>query len=368
MAAMSGLVTTQTFRVTVSNSAPVIEDIDDATLFAGGQSVEIVLAATDADGDALTYSVSVTENLAFELLEEHGLNSSGNYGLNWGGMQEKWLRGDSGSGWYFLLPDGSLNLWNGSFETSEQLAQLSTDHYDEPTLLLEAQAVDLTYSVDGDVLTVTSSSQTGTFQFTATASDGSANSDAFFDVVVQSSDLVVDIDDQSIESGESAVLSLPSVNPENGLTISYDIEVVDELSALNQEHGFYSNGDFYTNYLGNNERWIRDASDAWHYLMPNGDLFRWEGSFESSTLLAELGSEVYDDPTMLTDAQPLVVSIVYENGVVTITPPEGFVGELTIRVTATDGVSTTTESAILTLTEESLAAINNVFENWTGTE
>jgi hypothetical protein len=370
MAAMSGMVTTQTFSVTVinSNSAPVIEDIDDATLFAGGQSVEIVLAATDADGDALTYSVSVLENLAFELLEEHGLNSNGDYGLNWGGMQEKWLRGDTGSGWYFLLPDGSLNLWNGSFDTSEQLAQLSTDHYDEPTLLLEAQAVDLTYSVDGDVLTVTSSTQTGTFHFTATASDGSANSGSFFDVVVQSSILVVDIDDQTIESGASAVLSLPSVNPENGLSISYDIEVVDELSALNQEHGFYSNGNFYTNYQGNNERWIRDASNAWHYLMPNGDLFRWEGSFESSTLLAELGSEVYDDPTMLTDAQPLVVSIVQQNGVITITPPEGFVGELTIRVTATDGVSTTTESARLTVTGASIGAIDTVFENWAGTE
>ena len=362
MAATNGFSMDQTFDVTVQNSARTLGDIDDVSLITGGQTVEISLPGSDADNDELTYSVSVLENLAYELVAEHGLNTNGNFGLNWGGQQEKWLSGDTGQGWFFLLPDGSLNQWKGSFENSIPLAQLGTDYYDDPMQLIDAQPLAMEYSIADNVLTITSGSQTGTFNFTVTASDGTEVADSVFDVSVAASVLEIDVENQSIESGSAVVVSLPTINPENGLAITYEFSIVDPLFDLDQEHGFYSTGDFYTDYLGNNERWIRNASAEWHYLLPNDDLYRWEGNFATSTLLAELGSEVYDDPTQLTDAQPLPATIEYINGQLTVTPAANFVGQLELRITATDGTATTTATMLIDVTE-SLGQVDSPSSN-----
>lgn len=301
--------------------------------------------------------------MAFELVEEQGLRTNGDYGLNWGGMQEKWLQGDTGSGWFFLLPDGTLNQWNDSFENSIQLAELGTEYYDAPTLLLNAESLDLEYSIEGNVLTVTSGLQTGTFNFTASASDGAESVNSIFDVVIADRVLKIDVADQNIESGSAAVFNLPTINPRNGLEIVYEFSIVDLLYALDQEHGFYASGDFDTNYLGNNERWIRDANDEWHYLLPNGDLYRWEDSFETSPLLAELDSEVYDDPSLLTNAQPIAVVFEYANGQLTVTPPPSFVGQLQLRIEAPDRSDTITEIVQIEVIDAA-SSLDSAFTNW----
>jgi len=49
---------------------------------------------------------------ARQLGDRLGLFDTGDYRLNWGGRQEKWLQGD-GDTWYFITPDGKLYQWMG---------------------------------------------------------------------------------------------------------------------------------------------------------------------------------------------------------------------------------------------------------------
>jgi hypothetical protein len=333
---------TQSFSVSVTNAAPIISDIDDQSLMAGVGQLIIDLAASDMDGDLLNYQVTVAGSLASEIMAEHGLyeiDGEANYALNWGGQSEKWLQGNNG--WYFLLPDGSLNQWGGSFANSTQLAAFSTEVYDDPQLLLNATPADVTVEIVDGQLVITAGGETGVFGIEVTVSDGVESASTSFNVEVTNIAPELSIDNQTATSGVPLEVELPALDAD-GQEVVYTIEVLgDELSALDSEHGFWSSGNYYDNYLGQNERWIRDADNQWHYLLSDGSLYRWDGSFNASPLVAELGSEVYDDPSLLTDPQPVAVTATIENGVLIITAAEGYVGNVQIRVTASDGFDQT---------------------------
>ncbi len=51
-----------------------------------------------------------------------GLYSTGNYHQDWGGENEKWLRGD-GKQWYYVLPTGEIYQWNGTDTALTALAR-----------------------------------------------------------------------------------------------------------------------------------------------------------------------------------------------------------------------------------------------------
>jgi hypothetical protein len=360
----------EVFEVTVANQAPEIGTIPDASLLVG-EDVLIDLSASDADGDSLSFEIEVIGSPASQAMAEHHLHEApgvDNFALNWGGQNEKWLQGDAG--WYFLLPDGSLNQWGGSFESSTQLAQLSIAEYDNPHLLLNAEVPDVEAAVVGGQLLLTAGSQTGAFQIEVTVSDGADSNTTIFNLDVTNTDPLLNIADQVSVAGVPLQIVLPTVDAD-GHEVAYSVEVIgDELSALDAEHGFWSGGDYFTNYLGQNERWIRDADNAWHYLLPSGELYRWEGSFGTSTLMAELSSSVYDDPSLLTDPQPVAVVANVEGGVLTISADTSYSGAVHVRVIASDGhasVETTfliviqadedVDAAFSDLSDEALSAV-----------
>ncbi len=329
--------TVEVFEVTVANQTPEIAGLPNTALLVG-EAVLIDLSASDVDGDLLSFDVQVTGSPASQAMTEHHLHEAPgveDFALNWGGQNEKWLQGDLG--WYFLLPDGSLNQWGGSFESSTQLAQLTIAEYDNPHLLLNAVAPDVDAAIIDGQLQLTAGSQTGSFQIEVLVSDGAETASTTFNLDVTNSEPTLSIGDQIAVAGVPLLIELPTVDAD-GHAIEYTVEVIgDELSALDAEHGFWADGDYFTNYLGQNERWIRDADNAWHYLLPGGDLYRWEGSFESSTLIAELGSSVYDDPSLLTDPEPADVVASIEAGVLSISAAAGYSGTVQIRVIASDG-------------------------------
>ena len=138
-------------------------------------------------------------------------------------------------------------------------------------------------------------------------------------------------------------LELPT-HDADGHEVTYSVEVMgNRLSALNDEHGFWSNGNYHTNYLGHQERWIRDESGQWHFLLPDGGLYRWQASFAGSTLIAELGSAVYDDPSLLTDPQDVAIVATLSGNDLTIVAPSDYEGQIYIRVVANDGYQTVSE-------------------------
>jgi hypothetical protein len=106
----------------------------------------------------------------------------------------------------------------------------------------------------------------------------------------------------------------------------------------------------------------------WHYILPNGELHRWDESFEASPLIADLRAEIYDDPTLLTDPQAPSVTASIENGVLIIKAAEGYVGEIQIRVTTSDGyseVSTTFSVSVVADTEDDdFGSVDNVYSEW----
>ena len=123
-------------------------------MLVGENQLVVDLGANDANGDSLSFEVVVSGSLAGEIMAGHDLHTIegvGDYALNWGGQSEKWLQGNNG--WYFLLPDGSLNEWGGSFESSTQLAAFSVDVYNDPQILLTSVAPEiLTEVVDGQLV------------------------------------------------------------------------------------------------------------------------------------------------------------------------------------------------------------------------
>lgn len=338
-ATSGGVESLQTFMVTVQNSGPSIEPIDDQTVSISGQLV-LDLGISDPDGDELTIEVNVAGSLAAQLRDEFGLvavESLNNWGENWGGQGDKWLQGNDGD-WFFLLPDGSLNQWTGSFETSTQLGIVGTEYYNDPQLLLDANSAPVAAEIVNGQLVISPQGQTGTFEIEVIVSDGELSASTQFALDVTNSSPELSIEDQTLVSGGSIQLQLPAVDAD-GHALEYTIEIPgDELSQLDAEHGFWSEGEYWTNYLGNSERWIRDADNVWHYLLPTGELFRWEGSFESSTLVASLDPEVYDDPSLLTDPAPSEITVDIDgNGQLTIAVPSGFTGDVQIQVTVSDG-------------------------------
>lgn len=349
-------------------NAFITPNLSDQYAPIGGSPVVIDLASFNPGNDSLTYEASYTNLLAEQVMAEHHLYEVGyleNYALNWGGENEKWLQGDEG--WYFLLPDGSLNHWNGGFQSSTQLANLSQEAYENPELLLTGEPFGLEVEVIDNQLVVTPGDQVGEFEIKLSLTDGVTSDQTVFNLTVSNTAPTVNVSDQSVITGQPLVIELP-LQDADGHDIGYEIEVLgDSLAVLDAEHGFWANGNYYDDYHGQNERWIRDQNHQWHYLLENGDLYRWEDSFENSVLVAQLGSHVYDDPSLLTDPQPLPITASVEDGVLTIVAEQGYVGEVTIQIAANDGFETSLTTFQLIVGEDEaqeIEVLDGMFAEW----
>lgn len=75
---------------------------------------------------------------AAKLDRELGLTLAAASNTNWGGLQEKWLRGNGK--WYFITPDGTLTRWDGSkTATGTVVGRLDDRFHENPARLAEAE-------------------------------------------------------------------------------------------------------------------------------------------------------------------------------------------------------------------------------------
>ena len=176
----------ETTTATTANSAPMLEQMDDITLFLGQTNVNLTLEATDEDGDILSFSVTV-ENFAAHLDKSLGLTTTSSVNENWGGRGEKWLAGD-GDELYYVTPSGQLFRWTGGGPgniSGTLIASLDTSFH-QNVELLHAAALGLngaTANVIGDELSIVTDTQyDGTFVVTITVSDGLEASETSFRV------------------------------------------------------------------------------------------------------------------------------------------------------------------------------------------
>src|SRR5262249_40158233 len=91
-------------------------------------------------------------DMAFALDQALGLNFTGDFSLNYGNQNEKWLLGNDG--WYFIKPNGELWRWDGTLHqaTGQLMATLATDYYINPVRLYSASPTTLNVDVLGTQL------------------------------------------------------------------------------------------------------------------------------------------------------------------------------------------------------------------------
>ncbi|MDF1745712.1 MAG: Calx-beta domain-containing protein [Gimesia sp.] len=335
---------TQSERITIEviNGAPVISEISNQLMTKNQGVLQIPIDAHDPDGDELTLSAFIVDP-HYQLDQEHGFWNEGDFYTNWGDHQEKWIR-DNNSHWHYLLPNGELYRWSGDFETSSLVATLTPETYDDPTLLTDAQPIAVNVSMDGNSVLIDSQNDfVGSFQVAVVANDGTNLTTQLFTVEITNiAPIMAPFTDQELFSGEELQLDLNGFDAD-GDDLTYTVAIEQSLEyQLDQSHGFTADGNYYTNWGGQQEKWIRDNNNAWHYILPNGELYSWGGSFESSTLVASLSSDVYDTPTLLTDAQPIQVTAEIDGTSLRIQSADNFTGNVQVAVTVSDGTTSIT--------------------------
>jgi hypothetical protein len=363
----------RSFRVTVTNAAPVLASVLNQTMPSSQDVLTVNLSATDADGDALSYSGLITSvtSLAYQLDYWFGLTYAGDYYQNAHGHNEKWLTSASGD-WYCILPSGEFRKWTGSdattFATSGVVTTLTSGYYADPSRLWDAQpgsTAQVSVSAQGNQLRLDPvAGFVGSFVVQATVSDGTATVNQTFTVTVtgagtNSSPTLTSIADQSLSAGQDVLnLALSASDPDGDpLTFSARVTAGDTGLAHNLDQGLglsYAGGYFVNNW-GQNEKWVLGGSGEWYCLFPTGQLRRWAGSLSATLsdagLIAVLDASYYADPSSLWNATPSsgAISLSLSGNQLTINPAQGFVGNFTVEVTVSDGGHTASRSFSVTV-------------------
>ncbi len=87
-------------------------------------------------------------------------------------------------------------------------------------------------------------------------------------------------DEEDLNEGEQ-----PEYIDESLDLYARSMPAVDERDTLGNRFGFYFFRDYFTNWSGSNEKWMRGNGGTWYYIVPKGDIYRWD---ETDTLVAGL--------------------------------------------------------------------------------
>src|SRR5262249_20967148 len=169
---------TGTFSVTVMNTPPVLGSLPNVSMSPSQDKLTVPLSASDADGDALTWTAALAGQATQygQLRQQLGLTFSGSYSTNFQGHSEKCLQGKDAQ--YFLLPNGEPRRWqnaNYSYGPAGLVATLDASVYADPSLLWNALSPSAV-SLSGNQLTIDPpAGYLGSFTVAVTVSDGMAS-------------------------------------------------------------------------------------------------------------------------------------------------------------------------------------------------
>jgi hypothetical protein len=362
---------TTSFTVEVRNSAPVIGDVATQTMSYTQDSVTIPLVISDPDGQTLTRNATATQidpiaQLAYSLDQQHQFRALSNESYNYRGVGEKYFVGD-GTQYFYILPQGQVYRWAGSIAASTLVDTLDSTYHADLSLLLNAQqptgtSGNATVSWSGNQLTIDPADGFfGTLNVAVSVSDGIDTTVETFDLDVTSSPPVVaDVPDQVMASGQNSISVTVSASDADGDTLSFDAEAVDvdpvqqNAYDLNQAHQFRLAGNGYLNIRGLGEKYLFGDGSQWFYILPSGEIYRWQGTIAASTLVGTLDASYHADPSLLFTAQqpvsnPIDAGLTWSNNTLTINRPSRYSGtfDVTLRVTA--GGETVTQTFAVTV-------------------
>jgi subtilisin family serine protease len=169
------------------------------------------------------------------------------------------------------------------------------------------------------------------------------------------------IGDRTMTRGQTTLTIQLSASDADGDRLTYSAQVLtcDPMAQLayelDQSLGLYQwQGSYWTNLRGYGEKYLASATNGVQapcFILPNGELYRWGGSIDGSTLIARLSSAYYANPALLHEAAapalaPLAdgVSANVSGNVLTIVRGTSFNDNFFVRVNVSDGQTSVGET------------------------
>jgi hypothetical protein len=331
-----------------TNSAPVLNLPQLITLADQATQTSIPINASDPDGNPVALSAAA-DSLEWHLRNSLGLRQAASYSENWGGRGEKWIRGDSNFS-YFITPTGGLYRWDYRTVklptvkvTGVLIATLSPDVHKNPRLLTDAvqTSIPVSVSVSGGTLNITTEvGYQQPFVVRVHATDGVAATTRIIQVdraaaaavrIDQELGLSIKAANASFNWGgrnekwlagsdgqwyfitaDGTLRLWDRTNSARGTAVAQldpafyqNPNLLAHASAidLDLKYGYKSDGRLAINAGGRMEKWFRDQSNRWHFILPNGEVRRWDGNRGANgELVSQLDPLYYQIPARLYNA------------------------------------------------------------------
>lgn len=208
----------------------------------------------------------------------------------------------------------------------------------------------------------------GSFKVEVTASDGWKSTTRRFDVnVINNPPQISELNDLSVSHTQVPVVVQVQASDQDGDALSFSASIDDARTnafQLDSIYNFSTDSSRPQDFAGLDERWLRGSNGLdWFAVLPDGKLYLWRGSLQTSTLLHSFNADYYNKLSLLVDvAQPLAHTLVFNGSTLSISPQEGFAGLLNVTVEVSDGVETASELFALRITNNAplLSEISDV--------
>ncbi|MCD4824617.1 MAG: choice-of-anchor D domain-containing protein [Phycisphaerae bacterium] len=331
--------------------------LDDVTMSHNEHVREIILPATDADGQVVVYTAQAISPVdsAYELKTQLGLVSYLPQYNNQFQLNEKWMQSGTGV-YYYILPSGEVHQYNVGL-----VGQVEADCYADPQAWIDADCkvipgLDQFVSVNGNVLSIQPNlSFVGTFDVRVTATDNTTSpvTDTFSVTVVNDPPTWTDLPGDQLMSHNDDTLTVPlAATDADGDTITYTAVVNTSADAytLKTELGLAIYLPQYNNQFQLNEKWMQSGTGVYYYILPSGEIHQYNVG-----LVGQVAPSYHADPQTLIDLGPMStpdVQLTIANGQLTIDPPADFEGTFHVDVTAGDGVATAIGSFSVTVVND----------------
>ncbi len=373
----------QVITVNVTNAAPALAAIGNVTISHTQSQFQVTLNGSDPDpqdSGSLTYSAVAYDGKAFDayqLDQSLHFTFNGNYQTNLRGYNERYFQGANATT-FVVFPDGRLFRFTGTTSspfvfsgTGANMILLNTfdaSYWQNPAKLWNAAPPAVLnpspVSVSGNVLTFTTPANfAGRIYVKATVADsGGLSASRQFKVFITNNPPVLQ------NPGNQNVAASNSDQDLNIQLQASDSDVTDTLTypqpqlftlqvlayQLDQQLGLFNPGNnFYYNYYGHQEKWLRSAvNNNWYAILPNGELHVL-GNLNAGSgigpVVAVFDSTYYQDPSKLYNATnpgnvPAVSGSVDSNGMLHLHISAGFKGTFRVVVFVSDGIDTVQQS------------------------
>jgi hypothetical protein len=149
------------------------------------------------------------------------------------------------------------------------------------------------------------------------------------------------IPDQAVPASQQVVtVPLSTTSPQSD-SLTFTVTAQSLAFVLTQQTGTLTYNSARDNLGGVGDKWLQAAGSQWYFILPGGDLYQWDGgSGATGTLLGNVGTSYYDDPTRLTNppADDPHATLSISGTTLTITRDPAWVSAIVVTVTASDGV------------------------------